>query len=117
MNVNDLVSVMKENFHKKYSYLTEEQVDDLYRCSLNLYLSLSFPFDRTIMEIPEEYARDVGIVRSIMQETLERDGLSSVTAYSENGMSFTFDSAHISRTLLSIITPKAKAVTKSVVEQ
>ena len=117
MKVNDIVAQMKTAFHKKYSYLTEEQFDDLYNCSLALYLSLSFPFDRTIMEIPEEYARDVGIVRSIMQETLERDGLSSVTAYSENGMSFTFDSAHISRTLLSTITPKAKAFTKSVVEQ
>ncbi len=116
MTVNELVNVMKEAFHKKYSYLTDEQVDDLYRCSLNLYLSLSFPFDRNITEIPEEYARDVGIVEKIMQETLERDGLSSVTAYSENGMRFSFDSAHISRTLLSLITPKAKAVPRSVVE-
>ena len=117
MKINDLVDVMKTAFHRKYSYLTEGQVEDLYHVSLNLYLSLSFPFDRNIMEIPEEYARDVSIVRAIMQETLERDGLSSVTAYSENGMSFTFDNAHISRTLLSTITPKAKAVTKSVVEK
>lgn len=112
MKVNDIVAQMKTAFHKKYSYLTEEQVDDLYNCSLALYLSLSFPVDRSITEIPEEYARDVGIVRSIMQETLERDGLSSVTAYSENGMSFTFDSAHISKQLLSMITPKAKVVNK-----
>lgn len=112
MKVNDLVSVMKEDFHKKYNYLTIEQVDDLYRCSLNLYLSLSFPFDRTIMEIPEEYARDVGLIRKIMTETLERKGLSSVTAYSENGMNFTFDNAHISKQLLSMITPKAKVVNK-----
>ena len=112
MKVNDLVSVMKEDFHKKYNYLTIEQVDDLYRCSLNLYLSLSFPFDRTIMEIPEAYARDVGLIRKIMTETLEREGLSSVTAYSENGMNFTFDNAHISKQLLSMITPKAKVVNK-----
>jgi hypothetical protein len=47
-----------------------------------------------------------------MVETLEREGLSSVTAYSENGMSFTFDNAHISKQLLSTITPKAKVVVK-----
>ena len=112
MKVNDLVSVMKEDCHKKYSYLTEEQVDDLYHCSLALYLSLSFPVDRSITEIPEEYVRDVGIIRKIMTETLEREGLSSVTAYSENGMNFTFDNAHISKQLLSMITPKAKVVNK-----
>ena len=47
-----------------------------------------------------------------MTETLEREGLSSVTAYSENGMNFTFDNAHISKQLLSMITPKAKVVNK-----
>ena len=112
MKVNDLVAQMKSAFKKKYDYLTESQVDDLYNCSLNLYLSLSFPLDRSITEIPQEYARDVGIIRRIMTETLEREGLSSVTAYSENGMNFTFDNAHISRQLLSMITPKAKVVVK-----
>lgn len=113
MTINDLVSVMKDDFHKKYNYLSQEQVDDLYKCSLNLYLSLSFPLDKSITDIPVEYARDVGIIRRIMTETLERDGLSSVTAYSENGMSFTFDNAHISKALLSLIVPKAKTIRKS----
>lgn len=112
MTVNDYVSEMKSKFKRKYSYLTDEQIDDLYNCSLNLYLSLSFPFDRSIANIPEEYVRDVGIIRQIMQETLEREGLSSVTAYSENGMNFTFDNAHISKQILTMITPKAKAVVK-----
>jgi hypothetical protein len=112
MKVNDLVAKMKTAFKNKYSYLTESQVVGLYNCSLNLYLSLSFPLDRSITEIPQEYARDVGIIRRIMTETLEREGLSSVTAYSENGMNFTFDNAHISRQLLSTITPKAKVVNK-----
>lgn len=112
MTVNDYVSEMKSKFKRKYSYLTDEQIDDLYNCSLNLYLSLSFPFDRSIANIPEEYVRDIGIIRRIMQETLEREGLSSVTAYSENGMNFTFDNAHISKQILTMITPKAKAVVK-----
>lgn len=112
MTVNDMIDEMKTNFKKKYSYLTDEQVDDLYHSSLNLYLSLSFPFDRSITTVPEEYSRDIGIIRKIMTETLEREGLSSVTAYSENGMSFTFDNAHISTQLLATITPKAKVVTK-----
>lgn len=112
MTVNDIVCEMKKAFKRKYSYLSNEQVDDLYCCSLNLYLSRSFPLDRSITNIPEEYARDVGIIRQIMTETLEREGFSSATAYSENGMSFTFDNAHISKQLLSTITPKAKAVVK-----
>lgn len=112
MKINDIVAQMKIAFKKKYNYLTESQIDDLYNCSLSLYLSLSFPFDRSITDLPEEYARDIGIIRKIMTETLERDGLSSATAYSENGMSFSFDNAHISRQLLSTITPKAKAVVK-----
>ena len=112
MTVNDLVAQMKTAFKKKYNYLSTEQIDDLYNCSLSLYLSLSFPLDRSITQIPQEYARDVGIIRKIMVETLEREGLSSVVAYSENGMNFTFDNAHISRQLLSMITPKAKVVNK-----
>lgn len=110
MSVMDKVSEMKSAFKRKYNYLTDEQVEDLYEVSLNLYLSLSFPFHKDIVNIPEEYARDVGIVRRIMTETLERDGLSTVTAYSENGMSFTFDSPNVSSTLLTLITPKAKVV-------
>ena len=110
MEVADLVSLMKKSFKNKYSYLSDSQIEDLYQCSLNLYLSLSFPFDRNIVSIPKEYARDVGLVRMIMEETLQRDGLSSYTAYSENGMSFSFDSAHISKTLLNLIKPKAKGV-------
>jgi hypothetical protein len=112
MRVNDLVAQMKTAFKNKYNYLSGSQVDDLYNCALDLYLSLSFPLNREITEIPQEYARDVGIIRKIMVETLEREGLSSVTAYSENSMSFSFDNAHISKQLLSTITPKAKVVVK-----
>lgn len=110
MKVNEAVAQMKNAFKRRYNYLTDVQVEDLYRSSLGLYLSLSFPFDRSITEIPEDYIRDVEIIRRIMVETIERDGLSSVTAYSENGMSFTFDNAHISKSLLRLIIPKAKGV-------
>lgn len=112
MAISELVEQMKSEFKTKYSYLSDEQVDDLYNCSRDLYLSLTFPLDRSITDIPEDYARDVSIVRLIMQETLEREGMSSYVAYSENGMSFSFDNAHISAQILSLITPKAKVVTK-----
>lgn len=112
MNVNDAITKMKSAFKRKYSYLTDEQIEDLYDVSLTLYLSLSFPFDKDIVCIPQEYARDVNIVRLIMTETLEREGMSSLTAYSENGMSFQFSKAHISDTILSLIVPKAKGVVK-----
>jgi hypothetical protein len=113
MAVDDLINNMKADFKSKYNYLTDDQVEDLYKTSLNLYLSLSFPLDRSIVSMPEEYARDISIVRMIMTETLERDGFSSATAYSENGMSFTFDNAHISKQILSLITPKSKVVSKN----
>ena len=112
MKLAEKISSMKSSFHKKYPYLTDEQLEDLYECSRDLYLSLSFPFHHEITDIPEEYVRDVSIVRRIMEETLERDGFSSFTAYSENGMSFTFDNANISNTLLKTIVPKAKVVSK-----
>jgi len=112
VNLAEKISAMKTSFHKKYPYLSDEQLEDLYECSCDLYLSLSFPFNHEITEIPEEYVRDITIVRKIMEETLERDGFSSFTAYSENGMSFTFDNANISSNLLRLIVPKAKVVRK-----
>lgn len=112
MTVEEATKAMLNSFKAKYNYLSENQVCDLYNCSLNLYLSLAFPLDRTITELPEDYVRDVSIIRLIMEETLERDGLSSLVAYSENGMSFSFDNAHVSSQILSLITPKSKVVIK-----
>ena len=113
MSVCNASSKMLRDFHKKYDYLTADQVKELYDSALALYLQLSYPFDKSITQLPEDCARDVYIIRMIMTETLERDGLSSVTAYSENGMSFTFDNAHISSQIVNLITPHVKGVGKA----
>lgn len=62
------------------------------------YLQIRYPFDMTICEVPEaEKYRANGMIAKIVIDYLERRGLTSATAYFENGLKFTFDSAGISK--------------------
>ena len=97
---------MQARFAAKYSYLSAEEVDSIYRVALGVYLATLFPLDPSHTEFPEDRARDVYWIELAMQQIVERSGVSSAVAYSENGLSIEFDSsALISRDLRRLITP------------
>ena len=106
MTKQQAIAEMRARFHARYPYLSTDEVERLYQFALGAYLTLSFPFDKSIMELPDNRVRDVFWIEACMQEQLERSGCTSMTAYIENGLSATFDASQISNGLRKLITPK-----------
>ena len=96
----------RARFAAKYEYLSDEEVEGIYRLALGVYLATLFPFEATITEFPEDRPRDVYWIELAMTQILERSGASSAVAYSENGLSIEFDGSMIvSEGLRKLITP------------
>ena len=109
-NVAEAVEQVKIKFNHRYPYLSWEDVEWFYQTALDYYLSLAFPLKHDIAEIPASRIGDLRYIRSIMQDVIERQGLTSVTAYSENGMSYTFDGAMFNDKYASLIVPCGKVI-------
>lgn len=101
-NQNDVIT----SFVKKYDYFEYDEVLDIYSQALYTYIDLAYPFDRNMFDVPEDNPRIYQWIYDCMNEIVERNGTSSLTAYSENGMSWTWDSSGISEGLKKRIVPK-----------
>lgn len=69
----------------------------------NRYLSLVYPFNRTITELPDDRAREWQTQCAI--ELYNLDGDENLTSYSENGLSETYARAGLSQDLLNELPP------------
>lgn len=89
--------------NKKYNYMKVDEarllvnrakaiaIDQLYPCDMSVnYLNFGF----------EDNPRFDMWLLDCVDELVERAGISSVTSYRENGMSWTFDRAGVSQALL-----------------
>lgn len=73
-----------------------------------VYLSYRHPSDMTVFDIPNsERPRANFIIGELIIDYLERQGLTSLTAYSENGISYKFSGAGVSSHIIDMITPHA----------
>jgi hypothetical protein len=91
----------------KYSYLSDTDVDRIVNQAKMFYYMLKYPNDiyaneesRPILSFSEQE----WIIRC-SEDLIERLGFSSSTAYKENGISWNFDNAHISASLVKLIVP------------
>jgi len=105
---------VKAFIQNKYNHLSDDDVSSIYDIALAIYLSLSYPFDKSILDIPESDLRDMWWIQQCMIEIIERDGISSAIAYKENGLSLNFDSSYISSFLKNSIIPKAGVICRTV---
>ena len=96
----------KQRLHNKFNYLSNDEIDELFESAKYIYLDLRFPYETAVVDIPQNEPRAYNTVFMIAVEIAERDGFSSVTAYSENGMSIRYDSTGVSDGIRSRITPK-----------
>lgn len=104
-NREGIISYLKS----KYRHLKDADLDVMYDCAYDIMLNLRYPYHHDIMEIPEQYlAKHKTWILRAMEEHIEREGMNNVSAYSENGVSITFDKAGISKDLISEIKPLAK---------
>lgn len=92
----------------KYAYLSNEDIDLLIESAKEVLFNLLYPFNVSIdlndFTVPKRYT--MWVLRAVI-EMIERAGISSATAYKENGLSFSFDRSQLSYGLISEITPKA----------
>lgn len=85
-------------------------LDKFLRRAKNKYLSLVFPFNREITELPDDRAREWQTRCAI--ELYNLDGNENITSYSENGLSESYGKAGISQDLLNELPPPQVGVIK-----
>lgn len=98
----------------KYDYMSSCDIQRIVDKAKMFYYGLSYPVDESIdiNTHPIKGFRDEQWVLSACEELIERLGFSSATAYKENGVSWTFENAHLSNLLISMITPKVGVIGK-----
>lgn len=100
MSKVDFVSTL----HEKYPYMDKKELASLVNRAKGIFYSRMFPCDLLVDEdsypIPKRFYY---WIIACCDELIEKSGMSSAVAYSENGYSITFDSAQVSDKLLSEI--------------
>lgn len=94
----DIAPIIKQ----KYSYLEDSEVELFINKAKAIAIDQLYPTDLSINYLTFDWSNprfDMWLVDCV-DELIERVGISSVTSYRENGMSWTFDRAGISQALL-----------------
>lgn len=86
----------------KYEYLSDYEVTMLVNKAKSICVEYLYPADLSINYLNFDWSNhrfDMWILDCV-DELVERSGMSSVVAYKENGMSWTFDRVGVSQALL-----------------
>ena len=106
---NRQVEQITAQIRQKYDYLSFEEINTCYNMALSDFVRLKYPSDNNRPAI-DKLDIDFYISQWIyarMLDIIAREGATNVTAYKENGISFTFASSFIDPVLVSQIMPKA----------
>ena len=93
---------LKKAIKTKYSYFEDSEVDMLINEAKCIAIEQLYPNDLSINYLSFDWDNprfDMWLYACVI-ELVERTGMSSVTSYRENGMSWTFDRAGVSQALL-----------------
>lgn len=87
---------------ERYTYLKDEEVDRLVKKAKSLCVEQLYPANLSINinTFNWENPRYEQWILDCVDELIERMGMSSVVAYKENGISWSFDRAGVSQALL-----------------
>lgn len=108
-NQSHLKYQAKENLKQKYNYLSDADVDAIYDVALADYVFLRYPSENSRPKV-ENVKIDFFVSQWIykrMDDIVQREGISSLTSYSENGLKYSFAGTDIDPQLVSQIMPKA----------
>lgn len=94
----DLVKIVK----KKYDYMDFDEVRLLLNKAKSIAVEQLYPNDLSVnyLNFAFDNPRFEMWLLDCVDELVERMGISSVTSYKENGISWTFDRAGVSQSLL-----------------
>jgi hypothetical protein len=104
-SVATLIEEAKTRFLRKYNYFTNNEVDDIYHIAKYDYLTLKYPY-KQLQDIPDTDYQGVHWVELRMVEIVELNGVSSFTAYHENGLTMNMGQTAITNGLRSLIKPQ-----------
>lgn len=93
---------LKNEIKSKYAYLEDREVDLFINRAKAIAIDQLYPNDLSVNYLEFQWTNprfDMWLLDCV-DELVERVGLSSVTSYKENGMSWTFDRAGVSQSLL-----------------
>ena len=93
---------LKVEIKSKYEYLSDREVDLFINKAKAIAIDQLYPNDLSINYLTFDWTNprfDMWLLDCV-DELVERVGISSVTSYRENGMSWTFDRAGVSPALL-----------------
>lgn len=101
---------VKANIKAQYDYLSNDDVDICYNMALHDFVRLSYPSENNR---PDPQSIDIDFLTSQwlyarMLDILNRAGGTNVTAYRENGVSWTFAASYIDPSLVTQIMPKGR---------
>lgn len=104
----------KENcvayFKNKYSYMEEADIELLYEISCDLYINYKYPFAEVYEVSEKDLKKHPTWFLRCMQELIDKEGISNVVGYSENGVSITFDKTGLSQSLIDEIIGEAGVI-------
>lgn len=106
---NQQAEQIKAQVKQKYDYLSFEEISTCYNLALSDFVRLKYPSDNNRPAL-DKLDIDFYISQWIyarMLDILGRAGGTNVTAYKENGISFTYASSYIDPSLVAQIMPKA----------
>lgn len=107
--LNQQSEQVKLQVRQKYDYLSQDEIDTCFDLALSDFVRLTYPSANNRPSIDkiniDFYTAQWVYAR--MLDILGRAGGTSVTAYKENGISFTYAASYIDPSLVAQIMPKA----------
>ena len=106
---NQQAEQIKAQVRQKYDYLSLEEINTCYNLALSDYVRLTYPSSNNrpaIEKLDIDFYTSQWIYARML-DILGRAGGTNVTAYKENGISFTYASSYIDPSLVAQIMPKA----------
>ena len=100
---------IKAQIKQKYDYLSFEEINTCYNLALSDFVRLTYPSSNNrpaIDKLDIDFYTSQWIYARML-DILGRAGGTSVTAYKENGISFTYAASYIDPSLVAQIMPKA----------
>lgn len=106
---NQQAEETKSRIRQQYDYLSVDEINTCYDLALSDFVRIRYPSNNnrpSIDKVNIDFYTSQWIY-SRMIDILSRAGGTSVTAYKENGISFTYSSSYIDPSLVALIMPKA----------
>lgn len=97
-------------FHNKYDYMDSDEIELLYDIACDIYINLRYPFAKVYSVSEKDLLKHPTWFLRCIQEIIDKEGISNVIGYSENGVSMTFDKTGLSQSLIDEITSVAGVV-------